>query len=86
MKELFIDSNWNFKETVKKIKTIRDDYKEILTSFSYFETKKKVEFKKKIRDNIYSLKLYEWEKDKIWNYMNGFEFLYTLEQIAQKRK
>ena len=76
MKELNINQNWTFKEVVG-----------ILATFSYFDLYEKVLFLKKTRDSFYSLlNLQEWEKDKIWDYMNGFEFLYVLKGIVARRK
>lgn len=86
MKELNINQNWTFKEVVDNLKSLRTDYEGILATFSYFNTHEKVEFRRKTRDKFYSLNLQEWEKDKIWSYMNGFEFLYVLKDIAKRRK
>ena len=36
-----------------------------------------------IRNSIYALKFEDWKKDKIWEYMNGYEFLYVLKRIKQ---
>lgn len=81
-----IDPNWNFKQIVYNLETIRTHYEDILSSFSYFELHKVVEFKTEIRNSIYSLNIEEYQKDKIWDYMNHFEFLYVLKGIAERRK
>lgn len=86
MKELNINQNWTFKEVVNNLKSLRTDYEGILATFSYFDLHEKVLFLKNTRDSFYSLNLQEWEKDKIWDYMNGFEFLYVLKDIAKRRK
>ena len=86
MKELNINQNWTFKEVVDNLESLRTDYEGILATFSYFDLHEKVLFLKNTRDSFYSLNLQDWEKDKIWSYMNGFEFLYTLKEIILRRK
>lgn len=86
MKELNINQNWTFKEVVDNLKSLKTDYEGILATFSYFNIHEKAEFRRKTRDKFYYLNLQEWEKDKIWSYMNGFEFLYVLKDIAKRRK
>ena len=46
----------------------------------------RVAFRKQTRNEVYSIQAEEWEKDKIWEYMNGFEFLYVLAGMARRRK
>lgn len=86
MKELNINQNWTFKEVVDNLKSLKADYEGILATFFYFDLHEKVLFLKKTRDKFYSLNLQEWEKDKVWEYMNGFEFLYVLKNIVSRRK
>lgn len=86
MKELNINKNWTFKEVVDNLKSLRTDYEGILATFSYFNLHEKALFLKNTRDSFYSLNLQNWEKDKIWSYMNGFEFLYVLKRIVARRK
>lgn len=86
MKELNINQNWTFKEVVDNLESLKTDYEGILATFSYFDLHEEVKFRKKTRNKVYSLNLQNWEKDKIWNYMNGFEFLYVLKGIVERRK
>lgn len=86
MKELYINPEWNFKETVDNLKTLKSEYEGLLASFYYFDLKEVIELKRKTRDAFYSLKFEEWKKDKIWNYMNGFEFYYVLKGIAGRTR
>lgn len=86
MKELCVNPEWTFKEVVDNLKSLRTDYEGILATFSYFDLHEKVLFLKNTRDSFYSLNIQEWEKDKIWDYMNGFEFLYVLKGIVKRRK
>lgn len=79
--QLNINPNWNFRETVNHLKTLRDDYRRALASFSYFDLHEKVVFLRNTRDNFYALGFEEWRKDKIWDYMNGYEFLYVLKRM-----
>lgn len=84
MKQLNINPNWGFKDTVKNIKKLRDDYRIVISSFSYFTSKERITFLKTTRDSFYALKFERWKKDKIWDYMNGFEFLYVLNGIVKR--
>ena len=87
MKNLVVNKNWTFKETVDNLKSLKTDYEGILATFSCLDLHEKVLFLKNTRDSFYSLSnLQEWEKDKVWEYMNGFEFLYVLKDIAKRRK
>lgn len=86
MYNLEINPNWTFQETVEHLETLKSQYEEILASFSYFQLKQSVEFAKNTRSKFYSLSFEEWKKDKIWNYMNGFEFLYVLKGIVSRLK
>lgn len=84
--ELKVNPSWTFKEAVDNLKTLREQYKETLASFSYFDLHEKVIFLKKTRDSFYALELEEAEKDKLWDYMNGFEFLYVLKNCNSYRR
>ena len=79
--ELYIDPNWTFKQSVIQIKALKTQYKGFLTSFSYFQMKELVAFKKKTRDSIYSLNFEEWKCDKLWNYLNDFETYDILQKL-----
>lgn len=86
MKNLYINQNWTFEEAVNNLKTLKIEYEGILASFSYFQLHDKVEFLRKTKESFYSLKLKEWEINKLWEYMNGYEFLYVLKQMVIERK
>lgn len=85
MEKLNFNDNWTFEDIVYNLKMLKSQYEEILASFCYFELHKKVETIKAIRDNLYSLKLKEWQKNKIWEYMNGYETIFTLESISKNQ-
>ena len=86
MNELKINYNWSFEETVNHLKALKSQYEEILASFSYYQIHEKGEFIRKTKSDFYSLHLKEWEIDKLWEYMNGYEFLYVLRQIIARIK
>lgn len=65
MSENYINPEWNFKEVVENIEVIKSKTWDIIASFSSFEIKKQVKFKRRLRNNIYSLKFEEWKKDRI---------------------
>ena len=85
-KELNIDGNWTFKDIVDNVWALRDEYDRLLMSFSYFELHEKVVFLKKTRDAIYVLNFEEYKKDKIWDYMNHYEYYTTLRDMAARMK
>lgn len=84
MKEIYVDNNWTFEEAVNNIKTLKTQYEKVLASFSYFEFKKELEFKKNVKRSIYNLKMSEWKKDKLWEYMNGYELFYVIKGIVER--
>lgn len=81
-----INENWNFEEVMNNIKTLKTKYEEVLTSFPYFEIRKKTEFIDKTRKKFYSLNLPEWQIDKLWEYLNGYEKYYVLIDIVKRQQ
>lgn len=86
MEKLYIDPNWTFNQAVNHLKELKDEYQGILSSFSMFERKEWAEFIRTTRDSFYALNLLEWQIDRMWNYMNGFDFLYSIKQCAKRYK
>lgn len=76
-----LDINWNYRELVYNLRAIKEQYWDKVRSFSYYDLHEKVVFMKKFRDYIYSLNFEEWKKDKVWEYINGYEFLYVLKRL-----
>lgn len=69
MEEINININWTFKELVDNIEVIKSQVWDIIASFSYFDIKKEVDFKRRLRKTIYSLKFEEWRRDRILEYI-----------------
>lgn len=67
---MYINPTWNYNQIVANIRTLRLQYNEVLTSFDYVREQNK--FIKATRDNLYAMNLEEFEKDRIWEYMNGY--------------
>ena len=67
---IYVDPNWNYKDTLKNLRALRKSYDESLRSFSYFNLHDKVIFIYSIKQSIYSLPFETWRKDRIWEYMN----------------
>lgn len=59
---------WDYKEMIKNLKTLRLHYEEVLTSFSYIKDEN--DYIKTSRNNLYSTNLQEFQKDRIWEYIN----------------
>lgn len=74
MKELYINPEWTFKETIENIEVIKSQMGDIIASFWYFDLKKEIDFIRNLKKQIYSLKFEEWKRDKIWEYINGYEY------------
>lgn len=71
----------SFSDIVDNIETLRLQYEEVLASFSNFDQKQKHEYMRLIKNEIYSLKMLEWKKDKIWEYINGLEYIEVLKNL-----
>lgn len=69
---MFINPNLNYYQIIANIWTLTLEYNECLASFS--NLRKKNEFIRETRDTIYALDLHEFEKDHIWELMNGYYF------------
>lgn len=67
---MFIDKNWKYNEILKHAEALKTEYKEVLASFLWHEGKKRLAYIKEIKKTIYSLKIEEWKKNKIWEYFN----------------
>ncbi len=84
--KLFIDPSWTYNETVKYIKLLKDEYQEILSSFSMWERREWADFICDTRDSFYSLNLMEWQIEFLWKYMNGYMKLSDLKKSASRYK
>ena len=74
MSDIYINPNWTFKETIENVEVIKSQMGDIIASFWYFDLKKEVCFIRNLKKQIYSLKFEEWKRDKIWEYINGYEY------------
>lgn len=81
MRNIKVNIEWKFKDAVDNIEALRYEYEGTLTLFSYFDLKQRNKFILETRNKIYALKFEEWKRDKLWEYMNGFENLETLKKI-----
>lgn len=76
-----LNENMSFKKVVSVLKEYKEQYKEKVRSFSYYDLHEKVTYIRSIRDTIYKMNFDEWKKDKIWEYINDYEFLYVLKRL-----
>ena len=83
MKELYFDPSWTYRQLSLNLKTLRTQYREILASFSYFQTKEMVAFKRQIKKTIYSYPFQEFLCNFAWDYLNLPE--YTAEDYNESR-
>lgn len=84
MGKVYVDQNWTFKEAVKNIWALKLEYIIVLMSFSLEERKERTKFRRETRDLIYALNFEEWKRDKIWEFMNDYEDIWTLVGLARK--
>lgn len=71
MVEVYIDENWTFKEAVANIEALKKQVSFIVASFSCFQTKERIEFKRNLRKQIYALNFDQWKRDKILECIYG---------------
>ena len=64
-----INPYWSFFEVVCNLKALKFQYRGALASFPHFKDAKKI--LQRNRDIIYDLDIEEFEKDRIWEYLNG---------------
>lgn len=64
-----INSDWKFKDILQNIEAIKTQVHGVIASFSYFESRKKLEFMRYIKQSIYSLKIQEGRKNRILEYI-----------------
>jgi hypothetical protein len=67
---MYINPSWNYDDIVYNLRTLRLRYEEVLASFNYVRDENK--YIKATRDNLYAMNLEEFQKDRIWEYMNGY--------------
>ena len=65
---MYIDPSWKFNDIYCRLRMLKSDYIEDLTSFSY--TRDKNQYIRSVKNRIYSLKMREAFKDEIWNELN----------------
>ena len=83
---LFIDPSWTYKQAVANLKALKLEYDRVLASFSSFEIKERTRFIYSTRNKFYALQCLEWQKDRMWNYMNGSDDLLSIISSALKYK
>ena len=60
----------SFNEIMANIEALKSHYRDIIASFSYFELKKRNDFKRKIKKMVYELQFEDWKKDLLWETLN----------------
>lgn len=91
---VYIDPSWTFRDLVINAKRLKQEYSFCLTFFSYNYTYEELKYRNNIiretKRKLYALDIDEWKINKIWEYMNGDEYMstlhYLLSQIDKKKK
>lgn len=65
-----INRDWSFEDTILHIEALKEQYYCFLTSFSYFERKKRIALCRNFKTQIYSLNFEEHKRNLIWRYIN----------------
>ena len=61
---------WTFKDAISKITAIKQEYLGVLSLFSCYDIREKKRYICDTRKTIYSMQMRDWQKDKLWEYMN----------------
>lgn len=77
---------WDFGEAVEHIRALKREYYRVLASFSIYEIKEEVKYKHDLRSRIYELDIFEWQKDKLWEFMNGDVSYSVLLMLGNRQK
>ena len=64
-----INPTWNFRQISRKLRTLKHEYNRVLASFSI--VREENAFILATRNAIYSMNLDEFQKDRVWEYING---------------
>lgn len=81
-----IDKNISFKNLVNNLEALRSEYYGSLCLFKCYQIKERSKYRKEIRDLFFSLNIEYWQKERIWDYMNYYEEIDVLQNIASKYK
>lgn len=79
----YINPEWTFKEVVENIEVVKSQTEGIIASFSSYEIKKQIWFKRQLRNKIYSLKFEEWKKDRIIECIYGYFEINKIKQMIK---
>lgn len=77
-----INYNWTFLESIRNVNRLKKEYEDGLKEIPLSDTKRRAEYIKSIRDEIYKIKLKKlWQTEMLWDYMNGdIEFKVLISQ------
>lgn len=84
--DIYVDPSWTYRQAVNNLKTLRLQYREVLASFSLWETKEWASFIRTTRNKFYTLNLIEWQIDNLWRYMNGYMSYHALKVSSLRYK
>jgi hypothetical protein len=79
----YINPEWTFEEFIENIEVVKSQTEGIIASFSSFEIKEQIKFKKHLRNKIYSLKFAEWKKDRIIECIYGYFEINKIKQMIK---
>jgi len=82
-----LDSNWKFKNIQDNIEAVKTQYEDILSSFSYFEMKKRGNVLHKMRQEVFKFDNIEyWQRERLWEVLNGDFEIEKFRRLCRKWK
>lgn len=82
---IYVNPNWTYRESVEHIQALKDEYVEVLSSFSVWTRKDCERFVRQTRSQLYKLKLIEWQIEYLWSYMNDYvDYLHLKMSVDSK--
>ena len=81
-----INENWNFRELIDNLETLKKEYDEWLVFFLSCQNNSKVinAYRRYVRDRFYSMNLKEWQIDVCWEYMNDYKEYQDIVRIIKR--
>lgn len=83
-----IEEQWDYETFIKHIRKIREQYEKVYLSFNtaeLIEFNKRIAYRRKVKNAIYSLPYEDGVKDNIWHYLHREIGIETLKIVNNKK-
>ena len=72
MNGLGLQENWKFKDIKENIEALVTEFEGLLSSFSYFELKKRGVLLHRLKEQVFNYKnILYWQRERLWEVLNG---------------